>query len=88
MGQDDIKRLFKEVLEEHHTAFYIEAEKHYNHHKQMDICQASKPEWEKNHEFTTELRANGQLVKKWTLRTIFGIIAAATITVFSRGWNG
>jgi len=77
MNKDEIKDAFKEALEEHHTAFYVEAEKHYQHHQQMEICQASKPEWEANHNFMSDVRRTGSKAKGVVVTTVSnGLVVA------------
>jgi len=89
MTKDEIKAALKEAIEEHHSDFWVPAEKHYQHHQQMDLCQESKPEWEANHRFMSDVRKSGAVVKK----TSWSILAAALIgwlimVIFKGGGHG
>jgi len=62
MTAEDIKDAVKAAMDEHRSAFYVEEEVHYNHHKHMEACLTEKAEWKRNHEFVTGIRENENIV--------------------------
>lgn len=61
---ESIKNVVKMAIEEHHNEFWVDAEKHYNHHKLVEICSEKRPEWEENHKFISNVRAGNDVCKK------------------------
>jgi len=85
MTPEEIKTVFLEALKEHHTEFYVEAEKHWEHHKLMDTCQSARPEWLANHRFVSDVRANSKIVKKTSISLIVAAIVAWFIKTLFTG---
>lgn len=91
MTEGDIVKAVKTALKEHQTEFWIDAEKHYLHHKALDHCQESRPVWEANHEFISAVRRAGSTAKTVTISTvtrtliaaIFGVIVYAVTHFFT-----
>jgi len=80
----DIKAAVHEVIEEQRQNFWVEPEEHWRHHEQLRMCVISKPEWEENHRYVSDLRRMGGHVKRvglgasvvaavaWMLKSLFG----------------
>jgi hypothetical protein len=81
MTIDDIKTAIREVLTEEHTAFWVDAEKHYEDHKRMEFCSDHWEEMRRNHAFITDVRKGGEEIRKWSARTI--VVAVITGII---GW--
>lgn len=92
MSKAEIKEALKEALEEHHTDFYVEAEKHYQDHQQLDQCRESKEEWQANHKLISDIRKSGEQVRGviWTTLTRSLVVALLGLLVYitTAFWQG
>ena len=77
--KEEMRDVLKEVLEEQRQQFWVPADEHYLHHKQIEHCIDSKGQWEANHDFVSDIRGSVKVAKKAGV-----ITAVATIVVIRR----
>lgn len=87
--EDIVSSCVRQVFEEERTSFFIEPEKHYQHHQLMAQCMSGRDRWRKNHEFVEEIQGNLAKVKSAGFITAFlsilGFIGAALVFYVKHG---
>lgn len=76
---EDIKAAVRAALQEERTAFWVEAEQHYLHHKMLEGCQARQEECRVNREFITSMRKNFGDAKVVARNAVIGFIVIAVL---------
>ncbi len=87
MTHVELKNAVREAIEEYRSDFWIDAEKHYNHHKLMEEYQAFKPEWQNNHRFVSDVRASGAVAKNVSFKILVTAVIGGLIAIFIKGWG-
>ena len=80
---EDVKLAVKAAIEEERQNFWVPAEEHWRHHEQLRQCIQTKPEWEENHKYVSEIRRMGGHVKKVGIGTA---VAGATAWAIKALW--
>ncbi len=62
--EDIVSACVRQVFEEERASFFIEPEKHYQHHQMMEACAVGRETWRKNHEFVESVRSGAEIAKK------------------------
>jgi len=66
-----------EVFEKHKKEAWVDPQQHYLDHQMLRICSANQEEMRKNHDFVTGMREGTDLVRKYSIITMVGMVVTA-----------
>lgn len=77
--EDIVSACVRQVFEEERSSFFIDPERHYQHHQLLEQCAVGRDRWRRNHEFVEGVMAGAETAKKVGITTAIGIFVSFII---------